>query len=142
MIAEVQARLRVSGSPFRLVGGATALAQVKDRPTALPAAFVLPLQEASEPNSRLSGPVLQKTAADIGVVIICENVADPKGGTTNDVLTDLKKWVRKQLIGFEPVDGADPMEHVSGAIIKALSGAVWFQDIFGTAYYQEEASNP
>jgi hypothetical protein len=142
MIAEVQQRLRGTGSPFRAVAGATALAQVKDRPIAMPAAFVIPLQEASEPNSRIDGPVFQRTAADVGVIIVCENVADAKGGATNDLLSDLKAWVRRQLIGFAPTAEADPMEHVTGGIIKAAQGTVWFQDVFGTAYYQEEAPNP
>ncbi|QND45202.1 hypothetical protein HB780_05455 (plasmid) [Rhizobium lusitanum] len=143
MIPEMQARLRTApDTPFRLVAGATALAQVKDRPVTMPAAFVIPLEDASEPNSRMAGPVLQRTQADVGVIIICENMSDPLGQAVTDDLTELKKFVRRNFIGFVPNERCDPVEHVSGSILRARSGTVWFQDIFATAYYQEEDSTP
>jgi hypothetical protein len=139
MIAEIQNRLLTApNTPFAIVEGATQLAQVKDRPTALPAAYVLILQEASAPTSRAMGPVLQRTEADIGVIIVTENVGDARGDAVSDDLELLKRFVRQQLIGFVPEGVDDPIEHVSGEIIKARSGTVWFQDVFGAAYYQEE----
>lgn len=136
MIAEIRQRLLVNGTPFALVEGAVALTQVKDRPTAMPAAFVIPLRDASSANQRATGGVLQATAADIGVVIIFENLAAPLGDPSVDELEALKNWVRAQLIGFEIAD-CDPIEHIEGELVKARSGVVWWQETFGTSILQE-----
>lgn len=136
MIAEIRAQLLVDGTPFALVEGAVALAQVKDRPTAMPAAFVIPLRDASSANQRATGGVLQATAADIGVVIIFENLGAPLGDPSVDELEALKNWVRAQLIGFE-IEDCDPIEHIEGELVKARSGVVWWQETFGTSILQE-----
>ncbi|QIO60686.1 phage tail terminator protein [Rhizobium leguminosarum] len=136
MIAEVRQQLLVNGTPFALVEGAVALAQVKDRPTAMPAAFVIPLRDASSANQRATGGVLQATAADIGVVIIFENLGAPLGDPSVDELEALKNWVRAQLVGFE-IEGCDPIEHIEGELVKARSGVVWWQETFGTSTLQE-----
>ena len=136
MIAEIQAKLRnTTGTPFALVEGAIAMAQVKDRPTAMPAAFVLPLRDASSPNQRVSG-MLQTTQADIGVVIIFENLSAPLGDPAVDELEAIKTWVREQLIGLV-VGDCDPIEHIEGELVKARAGVVWWQETFGTSFLQE-----
>ncbi|WP_428429539.1 phage tail terminator protein [Pararhizobium sp.] len=137
MIAEIKQRLLESGTKFALVEGATELAQVKDRPTALPAAYVIPLEEVSSPNSRATGPILQRTEADIGVVIILENVGSADGDAVTDELETVKNWTRRQLVGLE-IGDADPIEHVAGEIIKARNGTVWFQHTFSVAYFEQE----
>nr|WP_298099770.1 hypothetical protein [uncultured Shinella sp.] len=137
MIAEIQAQLRdAAGTPFALVEGAVSLAAVKDRPTAMPAAFVIPLRDASSGNQRATGGVLQTTAADIGVVLIFENLASPLGDPAADELESLKGWVRARLVGFE-IDECDPLEHIEGELVKARSGVVWWQETFGTSFLQE-----
>ena len=137
MIAEIQTKLReTAGTPFALVEGAISLAQIKDRPTAMPAAYVIPLRDSSDRNQRMTGGVLQMTAADIGVVIIFENLAAPIGDPSVDELEALKRWVREQLIGFEAPD-FDPIEHIEGELVKARSGVVWWQETFGTSFIQE-----
>jgi hypothetical protein len=139
MIPEIQTRLRdAAGTPFALVSGITALAQVKDRPSALPAAYVYILNDASDPSSRMTGPVLQRTVADVAIVLVTENVSDPLGDAAADDLEQLKIFVRTQLLGFVPIAGIDPLEHVGGVVTRAIKGTVWFQDVFSAAYYQEE----
>lgn len=137
MIAEIKARLLEAGTPFAMVEGATAYAQVKDRPNVMPAAFVLPLEEASQPNNRMGGKVLQRTEADIGVVIILENLSGFDGDAAADELETIKRWTRRQLVGFE-IEDCDPLEHVAGEILQARSGTVWFQHTFSTVYFEEE----
>lgn len=135
IVDQVKARLLAAGTPFALVEGANELAEVSDRPPMTPAAYVFISGENSAENERINGPVLQRTAADISVVIITENNASPE-----DVARDieqLKKFGRKQLLGFTPTD-ADPLEHIVGKIQQVKDGMVWFEDVFGTAFYLEE----
>lgn len=137
MIAEIQSKLRdVDGTPFALVAGAVALAAVKDRPNNMPAAFVIPLNQTSGGNQRGTGGMLQVTAADIGVVIIFEQLAAPLGDPAADELEALMGWVRGQLVGFE-IEDCDPIEHIEGELVKARSGVVWWQERFGTSFIQE-----
>ena len=85
MIAEVQARLRTAvDTPFRLVEGAVSLAQIKDRPNAMPAAYVFSVRDASSENQRATGGVLQSTERDFGVLVIFENLASPLGDDAAD----------------------------------------------------------
>ncbi|PKR90871.1 hypothetical protein CXZ10_05845 [Pleomorphomonas diazotrophica] len=137
MIAEIRQRLLVAGTPFALVEGAVALAQLTDRPPQLPASYVFMVREASEPNDRMNGPVMQRTACDIAVVIIFEQLAEPLGEPAADELETMLAWERAQLIGFGGTT-FEPLEHVSGELVQAKGGAVWWQDTYGTAYYQEE----
>jgi hypothetical protein len=135
IVDELKARLVVSGTPFALVEGANELAQVIDRPPTTPAAYVFISGETSAENERINGPVLQRTATDISVVIITEN-----SGSPDDVARDieqLKRFVRKRILGFTPTE-ADPLEHIVGKIQQVKDGMVWFEDVFSTAFYQEE----
>ena len=137
MIAEIKQRLLESGTKFALVEGATELAQVKDRPIVMPAAYVIPLEQVSSPNSRGTGPILQRTEVDIGVIIILENLGSPDGDAVTDDLETIEKWTRRRVVGLE-IGDADPIEHVAGEIIKARSGTVWFQHTFSSAYHEQE----
>ena len=86
MISEIKQLLLEPGTLFALVEGATELAQVSDRPLVMPAAYVIPLEQVSSPNSRATGPVLQRTEADIGVIIILENLSSTDGDAVADEL--------------------------------------------------------
>ena len=138
--ASIIARLEEDGTPFAMIEGAARLADVDDRPNATPACFVVTIEEASAENERATGPVLQRMEADIAVVIITNNLTDRNMGQAATDIEELKAWVRGKLLGFVP-DGADePMEHVSGELVKARGGTVWFEDRFGVATYLEEQS--
>lgn len=141
-IAEIKLRLTEPGTPFTFAKGATALAQVKDRPDAvLPVAFVLTAKEMSAENSRATGPVLQRTERDIMIVIICEDLGDADGDAVTDQLEALKTYVRSKLLGFLPTDMAmagEAITHVGGEVIEAASGCVWFADTFSAPIYLME----
>jgi hypothetical protein len=136
IIAEIIARLNSAGTPFAIIEGVNELAEVKDRPRTIPAAFVYVATEASLPNERMSGRVFQRTETDIAVLIITENHSG-KIDVARDI-ESLKAWVRGRLIGFKPASASDPIEHAMGQIQNAKDRMVWFEDVFATAYYQTE----
>lgn len=137
MISEIRDLLLVAGTPFALVEGVVALSQITDRPTAMPAAYVVPLRAASSANQYATGPTVQRTADDIGVIIIFENLAQPLGEPGTDELEALYTWVRNQLVGAVIHDDFDPIEHIDGELVKARGGVVWWQESFGTVHDQE-----
>ncbi|MFD1330256.1 Gp37 family protein [Mycoplana ramosa] len=138
MIASILARLQQSGTPFRLAGSAAELADVKDRPAQTPAVYVYVAREKSAPNERVNG-FLQRTEVDLGVVIVTSNLSGNNNAAASAELDQAKAYVRKQLLGFVPAGTEEPLEHVEGELQQALSGTVWFEDVFSTAYYLKEA---
>lgn len=140
LVSELIARLKpgAGGDAFAIVEGATEFAAIDTVPTAMPAAYVLTLREASAENSRATGRALQRLEADIAVVIITSNLSDVPGSAVSADIEDLKEWVRGRLVGFEAPSSADPIEHVSGELLKTKNGTVWWEDVFGAASYLTE----
>ncbi|GGB55066.1 hypothetical protein GCM10011316_28940 [Roseibium aquae] len=138
LVEVIIGRLDDAGTPFRVVGGAAGLAVLEQRRTRTPAAFVMVAEEASGANERMTGPVLQRLETDIAVVLVLENLGDPRGGTVADDIEALKAFVRARLIGFRPDSAAEPMEHVSGELLKVRGGAVWAEERFSCARFLEE----
>ena len=129
-IDEIIAVLTSEGTVFASVAGAADLAAIEDSTIALPAAFVLSVEEVSGENERFGegAKVLQRHEADIAVVIVIENLRDVAMGDARADIEIYKQFVRSRLLGFVP-DGADePMTHVSGTVLKARHGSVWFED--------------
>lgn len=135
MIPSILARLMETGTPFRIYGGAGELADVKDRPAQAPAVYAYVSGDNSGQNERING-LLQRTEALISIVLVTSNLSQQNNAAATADIEQLKKYVRRKLLGFLPADAADPLTHVEGEIQQALSGTVWFEDVFATAYYQ------
>tara|TARA_A100001391_G_scaffold50885_1_gene30951 strand:- start:31111 stop:31539 length:429 start_codon:yes stop_codon:yes gene_type:complete len=135
-----KARLLEGDTIFRIVEGAAELAQVKDRPHATPAAFVLVAREVSGESERMSGPVLQRMERDVMVVTVIDDKSLPRGGATSDDVEAAKAFVRGRLIGWEPEGVDEPITHVSGEISEARGGYVWHEDTFSAPTYLQEQS--
>lgn len=131
-------RLDDPGTPFRVVEGAAGLAAIEKRRSRTPAAFVMVAEEVSAANERVNGPVLQRLETDVAVVLVLENLGDPRGGGAAQDIEALKGFVRQKLIGFQPDGVAEPMEHVSGELLKVRGGAVWAEERFSAVRYLEE----
>ncbi|MBX3580833.1 MAG: hypothetical protein KF810_02915 [Rhizobiaceae bacterium] len=126
---------------FRLVGGAAEFASIDTVPTAMPAAFVLVESEESAENQRSTGPVLQRTIAEVAVVIVTDNVSDHVGAAAAVEIETLKAAVRAALIGLVPdPDEGNPVEHISGELLKAQGGTIWHRELFAAAFYLQEQS--
>ncbi len=141
LVSEIQGRLSaIDPAVFRLVAGAAAFSALSGQPPATPAAYVLIEEEQSAENERITGPVMQRTEADIAVIIVTRNVADNTGAAAAEDVETLKAAVRAALIGFVPAgaQGGDPLTHISGNLLKAKSGNVWQRELFAAAYYQQE----
>ena len=139
-LPDFKARLIAPGTPFSAVKGATSMSQAGDRPAVLPAAYVVVVREVAEPNSRMTGPVLQRVERDIAVVYVVEHLGDADGADAVDPLEEVRNWGKAQLVGWSPAGAADPVTFVGGEAIEAADGAVWFADTFSAPYYLTEAS--
>lgn len=138
MIPSIVARLMEANTPFRICGGAGALASIKDRPPQVPAVYVFEASESSTLSERSTGPVFQRSTVDIGVVIVTENLSGTDEFAAAEDIGNLKSYVRKQLIGFMAAGADEPLQHVTGELQQAVAGTIWFEDVYTTARYIEE----
>ncbi len=137
MIQSIIDRLQEAGTPFRIAGGAGELANVKDQPPATPAFYAYIARERSAPSDRI-GRTLQRSAADVAIVIVTSNLSKQNNAAAAGDIEALKTYVRNKLIGFMAEGATDPFEHVEGELQQALGGTVWFEDVFTNARYLEE----
>ncbi|MBD8890151.1 phage tail terminator protein [Roseibium litorale] len=136
LVASFQARLSAAGSLFRQVAGSYEFANLDKKAKASPAAFVMVREDASGDNERLNGPVFQRVETDVAVLIRVTSLAGNAGAVTD--IETLKAHARGRLLGFVP-DGCDePVTHISGALVKASGGEVWWEDVFSAPQYIEE----
>lgn len=139
--ADIKARLEAINPPvFNEVGTAADFAGLVSDPLAMPAAYVVMENEISAESEHMTGPVLQRTAVDVAIVIFTRNVSDNTGGAGAEDIETLKMAVRRALLGFMPpsAEDAEPIEHIEGAMLKVRNGVVCWRDLFGTAYLQQE----
>lgn len=138
MIKSIIARLMDAGTPFRISGGASELAAVKDTPPQTPAVFVFSGADRSEKDLTTGRRVRQRTSVDISVVICTSNLSASHGAAAAEDIEELKTFVRGRVLGFKPEGALDPLQHVEGELQQALAGTVWFEDVFTTTYYVKE----
>ena len=127
-------RLKGPGTPFAMVEGAAAFSAVDKRPDATPAAFVFVRSEASGDNERID-TVLQRIETDVAVVIVADNPTDRYMGAAAADIDTLKDWVRGRLVGH--IIDCEAVEHVSGELVAASGGVVWYEDVYSIAGYLE-----
>ncbi|MBO0346041.1 hypothetical protein J0X15_12480 [Roseibium sp. CAU 1637] len=138
LVRDIIARLLELQTVFKTVGGAADFSLIEKRRSGTPAAYVMVADEASGENERVTGRILQRLETDIAVVIVTDNLSGARMGQAADDIEGLKAFVRARLIGFEPSDAAEPVSHISGDLIKAHGGAVWFEDRYSVPTYLEE----
>ncbi|MBG6160531.1 hypothetical protein IWQ54_000181 [Labrenzia sp. EL_195] len=139
LVSEIREHLKTGQTIFKIVAGAIEFSQIDKQHLASPAAYVMVPEDASSENTRMTG-VLQRLETDIAVLIVVENLSGPFGEAAGDDLENLKSFVRTRLIGFVPPSATEPITHVSGELIKASGGTVWFEDRFSVPSYLEHSS--
>ncbi|MGD9476144.1 phage tail terminator protein [Shinella sp. G-2] len=138
MITSLKTRLLAPGTPFRIAGGATDLATVKDAPPQSPAVYVFCGTDRSEKDGTTRSKVRQRCTVDISVVIVTTNLSAQHNAAAADDVETLKKFVRGRLLGFVPDGALDPLQHVEGEMQQAIAGTVWFEDVFVTTTWLNE----
>ncbi|MEP2707777.1 MAG: hypothetical protein ABJQ71_15115 [Roseibium sp.] len=140
LITSITARLKTAGTPFKEVAGAAEFSAIEKRRRACPAAYVMVAEEAGGDNTRATGGVLQQLETDIAVVIVTQNLSDGRMAAAVGDIEVLKDWCRTQLIGFQPDGSEDALILISGKLLKARSGTLWFEELYGTTSYLESQS--
>ncbi|PWR17636.1 phage tail terminator protein [Zavarzinia aquatilis] len=143
MIDPVIARLKATAMPpLRLIEGMAELASLAGKqPRAMPAAYVVPLDERAEP-AATTLRVRQRVTVTFGVIVIARNVSDlGRGGASLADLAPVREAVRAALLGWGEGDGVtdSPITFAGGQVLDADAGLVAWQDSFTTALYYQQS---
>lgn len=137
MIAEIRTRLEDNkvALGLKLVGAAADFqAAAESNPGATPAAYVIPLEEAPNPN-QLDNLVIQRVVASVGIILAVRNVSDVTGKASELDMTTLRTAIKALLLGWSPATGHDPLERGRGHLLAFRDSHMWWQDTYITAYY-------
>lgn len=133
MIGNITARLGTV-SVLKLIGEAADFQAASDKnPNVGPAAYVFSTGD-SAPTSGAVGVVRQKVVETVAVVYAIRNVASKAGAGNSASMRALSQDCRKALIGWQPDNGCDPLEFVSGNLLAFRDGWQWWMDTFRTQY--------
>lgn len=141
MIAETLDLIRaIDPQVFRVMAGAAEFASLPPNkpPPALPAAYVVPLDELAGA-VRAMNITSQNVKAQVGVVIVVGALQDAKGGQAVADLQTARAAVRGALYGVEPAADHEPFTFVQGELLRAGGGLVWWQDTFETEFQLRRA---
>lgn len=124
------------GTRARLVSHAADLATaLRQKPRALPAAYVV-RQERARPSAGASGGVLvQEMAVDVIVVLYVQHHAEGASGAKAAAEMDaFAGEVRGQLLNWAPDPGADPLSMNASRDEYFVGGALCSQELFRSRY--------
>lgn len=133
MIDETIARIKDGAATLRLVEGAAAFAAAAAaNPTALPAAYVMLLDERADP-SQLYGRMRQRVHARLGVTLVWRHAGDARGAAALADLQALRAAVQGLLVGWAPTAAHEPYQFESGSLAAIRDGHIWWQDAYRTS---------
>lgn len=110
---------QLDGNVFAQISGAREFAGLRDVPTRLPAAFVVP-EGWSASASRLAGAVDQALANTFTVVVLLGASRDGE----DDLLETLERSVIESLVGWRHPDASGPIQLAGARLLFADSGAL------------------
>lgn len=136
--APVVERIRAQVPAFRLVDFAATYEALKERGLpALPAAFVMPGNETSRPNSLGSGGVHNQVRFRIRVYLFTKYAGDALGGKAHDYLEALRAPLRGALMAWQPPGADGVIEFDSGQPEQLANGIFVWRDQFAVdGYYR------
>lgn len=130
--------LKINCPALRQVGGAAEFSALPETgPQAVPAAFVVPLEERAGHNTLDTG-ISQRVDTRFGVILAVRNLRDGVGAAANDDLETLRRAIKDALLGWRPTGADDVCTFGGGRVLQLANQVLWWQDDFLTAYYERK----
>lgn len=120
---------------FNRVSGAADFAAAKEDLKNPPAAYVIPLADAAQPNRLQFCGIEQHVTERFGVVLAVKNARDVRGDAVNVALETLRDKTINAVIGSVPDTGYDPAEYGGGRLLMLDMAVTWWQLDFVTGYW-------
>ncbi|QDL55304.1 phage tail terminator protein [Rhodoferax aquaticus] len=132
----VVTRVQASLGGLKAVGVSVDMEAAIGGAVPLPCAFVLPLNEVSTDQDRLSR-VQQRVTQGFGVILVVSNKRDAKGAAALSDLKALRTALKNNLVGWVPdATNGEPVHHRSGRLLNLDGNArLWWIDEFELVTY-------
>lgn len=137
-IVIAQLRTRVPVFANRVAGAANFSVLPEAANMAVPAAYVIPMDENPEPNVSSSG-YRQTVREGFAVVVVLSNVADERGQGAAVTVNDMRLDLFKALLGFQPGEEYEGIEYEGGNLLQLDRSRLYFQFEFAVDYEIGEA---
>lgn len=141
MLDEVIAALRDRCPTFakRVAGAAEFNALSENAKLAVPAAYVLPLDD--KPGDANTNAGFRQTLRDsFGVVVALDNQADQRGQkATSDAVRVIRPELFRALLGWDPDDDHGPITYEGGQLQDMNRSVLWYRFEFGADTVIEQA---
>jgi len=116
------------------VASALALTAVLERPPQRGVeAWVVPLSERPQGQTRLVGPALQQVQITFGVVLAVRSLGDPRGNKGSARLEHARARVREALFGWQPPQAQHPCLLGPSDLVRMDKATLWWMDRYITA---------
>lgn len=132
----IVARLKAQLTALRSVGASADLDAAIEGPSAMPAAFVLPLAESAQ-DMEMTGATGQRITQAFGVLHVLSNKRDAQGGAALDDLKTHRLSLRAALVGWvlDETTG-EPVTFTGGRLLRLDGdGRLWWIDEFALKTY-------
>lgn len=131
----VIAHLRARAPIFQnRVAGAASFQAIPDASNfAMPAAYVVPLDENPDANQSSNGYV-QTVDDSFAVIVVLDNTADERGQAAALSTHDLRKILFQVLLGWNPGDDYAEIEYEGGSLLRMDRARLYYQFEFKAEY--------
>lgn len=119
MMDAIETRLRATVPELRLVAGIMEFAALDKPPPRekMPAAYVLPMEDAGTPNTLASKYLRQPLTRRVSIMLLTTSARDPRGEAAATALEPVIAKVRAALVGWTP---PLPTQPSSGAVLTQV----------------------
>lgn len=126
-------RLRCPSFSGRIAGAAQFKALPEAAALAVPAGFVIPLDDAVEPNRSQNG-YRQPVRDSFAVVVALSNTADERGQAAANTVHTLRAELWKALLGWQPEADYDGIVYEGGQLLAMDRARLWYQFEFSAGF--------
>jgi hypothetical protein len=114
------------------IGGAGALEPaLAEQDLAVPAAFVVPLDDEAGASLTAGAPT-QVLTESVAVIVAVDNTSDLRGQAAAEQLDTIRTALWAALAGWTPADGYAWFEYREGGLFRIARHRVWWQFVFAT----------
>ena len=126
-------RARCPSFATRIAGAAQFKALPEAAQLAVPAAFVVPLDDAVEPNQSQNG-YRQPLRDSFAVVVALSNGVDERGQAAAATVHTLRKELWQALLGWQPEADYDGIVYEGGQLLALDRARLWYQFEFAAGF--------
>ena len=126
--AQIEARIRDQVKALRHVGSSVDIDALLGNTAGIPVPAAVVVHIADQPHgaSEFTGRQIQQVTSRFAVVFVLDNRRGALGAEANPALEQLRKAVRRALLGWAPEEAVGPLQAGPGSHIDFVNARLWW----------------